>query len=370
MRITRVSVYRRPLTYVGKAYGFGPGRSFSAIDTVVVVLDTDEGLSGCGECCPLPSYLAADADGVVGLAGPIAEALLGHDPRQVERIGARMDARLLGHGYAKSPFDAACWDLLGKSVGQPVWMLLGGRLNDGGPMYRVIPQQDVAATVAELAEHRAAGYRQFQLKVGADPVGDIDRIRATVELLEPGETLFADANTGWTVDDAVRVARATADLDYVFEQPCLTYDECLQVRQRTTLPMKLDECMTDLRSVERAVADGAAEVICLKVHKHGGISRTRRIRDYLVEHRVPMVVEDAWGGEIVTAAHSHLVASTPAELLVSTTDLHHYVEEPTGIGGATTSGGRLLAPDGPGLGVEPDLDSLGGPVAVFELEGT
>lgn len=366
MKITRVSVFRRPLTYVGGEYGFGPGRSFSAIDSVVVMIDTDEGVSGVGECCPLPSYLEADADGVVGLAGVLADAVLGHDPREVGRIEASMDAALLGHRYAKSPFDVACWDVLGRSLGQPVWMLLGGRLNDGGPMYRVIPQTSVTETVAELDEHRAAGYRHFQLKVGDDPDLDIERIRATVPLLQPGEVLYADANTGWSVVDAVRVARATEDLDYVLEQPCLTYEECRQVRRRTTLPMKLDECMTDLAMAERAVQDEVAEVICLKVHKHGGISATRRIRDYLVAHRVPMVVEDAWGGEIVTAALSHLVASTPAPLVAATTDLHNYVVESTGVGGATVAAGRLVAPDRPGLGVEPDLDSLGAPVAVFE----
>ena len=76
------------------------------------------------------------------------------------------------------------------------------------------------------------GYRQFQIKVGADWVQDIDRIRATVPLLKPGEKAMADANQGWRVDNALRVARATRALDFIFEQPCRTYEECLQVRQR------------------------------------------------------------------------------------------------------------------------------------------
>lgn len=367
MKITRITLYKRPLSYVGGTYTWGPGIPLTVADAVVVVVETDTGVSGVGECCPIPSYLPAHAEGIVAAARPLSEAVLGEDPREIGRLEWAMDRKLHGHEYAKSPFDVAFWDIAGKSAGVPVWMLLGGKLIEGVPMYRVAPQNELDATVAELDELRAQGYSQFQIKVGADWEADIARIRTTVPLLHPGETAFADANTGWTVTAAVRVARATEDLDYYLEQPCLTYDECLQVRRRTTLPMKLDECMTDLASVERAVADRAAEVICLKVSKHGGLTKTRRIRDYLVEHRIPMLVEDTWGGEIVTAALSHMAVSTPEALCVASTDLHNYVVESTGTGGATTADGRLFAPDAPGLGVEPDYASLGDPVAVFAL---
>ena len=129
--------------------------------------------------------------------------------------------------------------------------------------------------------------------------------------------------------------------------------------------MKLDECITDLRMAERAVVDRAAEVICIKVSKHGGLSKARRIRDYLAEHGLPMVVEDTWGGEIVTAALAHLAVSTPAHLLVNSTDLHNYVVGTTGTPAPATRDGCLIASDAPGLGLEPDLESLGSPVLDF-----
>lgn len=161
------------------------------------------------------------------------------------------------------------------------------------------------------------------------------------------------------------MARATADLDYHLEQPCLTYEECLHVRQRTTLPMKLDECMSDLFAVERAVQDRACEIVCIKISNQGGLSKARRVRDYLAAHRIPMFVEDTWGGEIVTAALAHLATSTDPDLLRATTDLHNYVVGSTGVGGARAVSGRLLAPDAPGLGVEPAWDELGEPVAEY-----
>jgi L-alanine-DL-glutamate epimerase-like enolase superfamily enzyme len=87
--------------------------------------------------------------------------------------------------------------------------------------------------------------------------------------------------------------------------------------------------------------------------------------NYMVEKRIPVVSEDSWGGEIATAAVAHFAASTPSHYLQNTTDLKNYNTRSTGIGGATARNGRLYAPDTPGLGVVPDFDSLGAPVAEY-----
>ncbi|WP_421703484.1 mandelate racemase/muconate lactonizing enzyme family protein [Aliiroseovarius sp.] len=369
MKITRIRVFKTDLPYVDGAYCWGAGNAIEVARASVVVIDTDAGLSGCGEFTPCgENYMVAHSEGVEALAHLVAPHLLGEDPRQVGRIERLMDHLVQGHGYAKAPFDAACWDILGQACGQPLWMLLGGKLTDGAPMYRVAPQRSPQETIAELNRHRASGYRQFQVKVGGDWATDIDRIRATVPLLEPGEKAMADANQGWRVDNAIRVARATADLDYILEQPCKTYEECQQVRRVAQQPMKLDECLTDLAVAQRIVADRGAEVCCLKISNLGGISKARRVRDFLVDNRMPVVSEDTWGGEITSTVVAHFAASTPAEYLQNSTDLMNYNTRSTGIGGAWAEGGKLYAPDTPGLGVKPDFDSLGTPVATYGEE--
>jgi L-alanine-DL-glutamate epimerase-like enolase superfamily enzyme len=183
-----------------------------------------------------------------------------------------------GHGYAKSPFDAACWDLLGKATGQPVWMLMGGKLIDGAPMYRVVPQKPIDKTLIEMQQHRQLGYRHFQIKVGSDAATDIERIRSAMSVLNPGENAYADANQGWTINEAIRVVRAVHDLDVMIEQPCQTYEECPQVRAHTDLPMKLDECVTGMGVAQRIVQDRAAEVACLTILNLGGLSKACRVR--------------------------------------------------------------------------------------------
>ncbi|MEM9604864.1 MAG: mandelate racemase/muconate lactonizing enzyme family protein [Pseudomonadota bacterium] len=367
MKITRIRVFKTHLPYVGGAYMWGAGNAIETAIASVVVIDTDAGLQGCGEFTPCgENYMVAHSEGVEALARLVAPRLLGEDPRQVARVEQLLDHTVQGHGYAKAPFDAACWDLLGQAADQPVWMLLGGKLTDGASMYRVAPQKATDETLAEMQRHRTNGYRQFQIKVGGDWASDVDRIRAGVGMLEPGEKAMADANQGWRVDNAIRVARATRDLDFILEQPCRTYEECQQVRRVAEQPMKLDECVTGLRAAQRIVADRGAEICCLKISNLGGLSKARRVRDFLVENRIPVVSEDTWGGEITSSVVAHFAASTPTEYLQNTTDLMHYNTRSTGIGGATTADGKLYAPDAPGLGVTPDFDSLGDPVASYE----
>ncbi|MEM7177082.1 MAG: mandelate racemase/muconate lactonizing enzyme family protein [Pseudomonadota bacterium] len=366
MKITHIAVYKADLPYIGRTYAWGRGNAITVAASSVVVIGTDAGIIGCGEFCPCgENYIEAHSEGVEAAARLLAPRLLGADPRQTGMVEQIMDATIRGHGYAKSPFDIACWDILGKSVGEPVWMLMGGKLTDGAPMYRVVPQKAPDEMTREMARYRQTGYRQFQIKVGNDWAGDIERIRATVPHLGPGEKAFADANQGWHVDEAIRVARATRDLDYFLEQPCRTYEECQQVRRRSDLPMKLDECLTDIHMIHRVVEDRGAEAVCLKISKQGGLTKARKMRDYLVEHRMPVICEDTWGGEITTAAVAHFAASTPEEFLVNATDLHNYNTASTGHPGPGTRGGRLYAPDTPGLGVAPDFATLGAPVAVY-----
>ena len=166
MKITRIEAYQAQLPYVGGAYHWGRGNVIRTALTTVITVDTDKEIKGCGECCPIGgNYLAAYAEGIVPALSLLGPALIGKDPRQVHVIERLMDNTLQGHPYVKSAIDAACWDILGQDSGQPVSVLLGGVLTDGGPMYRVVPQKSLEAANREMVEHRASGYRQFQLKV-------------------------------------------------------------------------------------------------------------------------------------------------------------------------------------------------------------
>ena len=270
-----------------------------------------------------------------------------------------MDAALKGHPYVKSGIDVACWDILGQAVGLPVCTLLGGRYGDRVRLYRAISQEAPDAMAAKVAAYRAEGYTRFQLKVGGDPDADVARIRAVSAVLKPGDRLVADANTGWTQHEAVRVVRAVRDSDVYVEQPCPTYEECLAVRRQTDHPFVLDESVDGLDVLLRARADLAMDVVNLKISKLGGLTKTRQVRDLCVAMGVAMTLEDSWGGDIATAAVAHLAHSTPEELRFTSTDFNSYVTVSTAAGAPQRADGFMAAGDKPGLGVVPRADVLG-----------
>jgi L-alanine-DL-glutamate epimerase-like enolase superfamily enzyme len=362
MKIRRILAYRVELPLHEGTYRWSGGKSVSVFDSTIVAVETDDGTTGYGEVCPLgPFYLPAYAEGVRAGIAELGPHLLGEDPRQLVRLNRRMDAALKGHPYVKSGIDIACWDILGKVSGLPVCVLLGGRYGDDFVLYRAISQEAPEAMAGKVAGYRAEGYRRFQLKVGADPETDIARIRAVRSVLESGDVLVADANTGWLMHEAARVVRGVRDLDVYIEQPCATYEECLTVRRRTDHPFVLDENVYGLDMLLRGHADGAMDVANLKIAKFGGLTKTKQARDLCAAIGVAMTIEDSWGGDITTAAIAHLAHSTPPELLFTATDFNSYVTVSTADGAPRRHMGRLAAPTAPGLGVTPRMDVLGPP---------
>ncbi len=352
MRIAAIRTFRVDLPLKEGRYTWADGKFVEVFDSTVVEILTDDGRSGLGEVCPLgPFYLPAYGPGArVGIA-ELAPHLIGLDPRDLTVVEQVMDRALLGHPYVKSALDMACWDLLGQDAGIPLVTLLGGRHGRSVALYRAISQGDADAMADNVAGYRAEGYTKFQLKVGGRASDDIARIRSVANVLEVSDVLVADANTGWTSGDALRVANAVRHVDVWIEQPCRTYAECLGVRRATTLPVILDETIDGTEALLAAHADGAMNAINLKISKVGGLTKARRLRDLCVALGYPMCIEDSWGGDIVTAAIAALAHSTPERFRFSATDFNSYVTVSSAEGAPQRKAGALRASDAPGLGV-------------------
>jgi L-alanine-DL-glutamate epimerase-like enolase superfamily enzyme len=339
----------------------------SVFDSTVVQVETDEGITGYGEVCPLgPFYLPAYAAGCRTGIAEIGPHLIGENPLELGRLNRRMDAAMKGHAYVKSAIDIACWDILGKATGQPVCTLLGGRYGDDFVLYRAISQESPDEMASKVGRYRADGYRRFQLKVGGDPDVDIERIRAAAAQLQPGDRLVADANTGWLPHDALRVIRAVRDVDVYIEQPCLSYEECLTVRRHTDHPFVLDEIIDGIDVLLRGRADLAMDVVNIKISKFGGLTKARQARDLCVSLGIAMTIEDSWGGDIVTAAIAHLAHSTPPDFLFTSTDFNSYVTVSIADGAPWRINGRMAASLAPGLGITPRFEVLGDPIVEVE----
>ena len=366
MKITAIKAWQVDLPLKEGRYNWSGGNFMEVFDSTVVAVETDEGVTGYAECCPLGSaYLPSYAKGVRAGIAEIGPKLIGLDPTDLGPLNRQMDAVLRGHLYVKAPIDIACWDILGKVAGLPVYKLLGGAEQDDVKLYRAISQEDSSVMAEKIAGYRAEGYTKFQLKVGGDANDDIARIRACRAILQPTDILVADANTGWSKADAARVVNAVADLDVYIEQPCMSYEESVSIRRRTSLPFVLDENIGSVGDLVTGIAEDAFDVINLKISKVGGLTKAKLMRDLCVAHGIPMTIEDTWGGDIVTATIAHLARSTPERYCFTATDFNSYVTVSIADGAPQRVNGTMTASDAPGLGIAPKFDVLGDPVLVI-----
>ncbi len=209
------------------------------------------------------------------------------------------------------------------------------------------------------AAQRARGVGVLQLKLGSDPFQDAERVAAVAEAAGPTACILADANGGYTVAQATVAARLLERHGHVLlEQPCPSFEECETVRRCTQLPMVYDEVVTDARSLVRAVREGGAAAVNLKTSRVGGLTGARLLRDLAVAFGLQLVVEDTWGGDLVTAATAHLAASTPPQHLLAASFMNDWSREHIARDCPRSEGGQGTLPRGPGLGVEVDSSAL------------
>ncbi len=367
MKIKQIDVYQVDLPYSGGVYLLSGGREYRGFDATIVRVETACGLEGWGESTPFGStYVASHALGVRAGIAEIAPALIGLDPRRVDRINDAMDAALLGHLHAKTALDVACWDVFGKSVGLPVCELLGGSTGERMPVISSIYAGDPEDMRRRVQDHRARGYTAHSVKIGDDPLLDAARIEAALADRRPGEYFIVDANGGMTVEAALRMLRLLPrGLDFVLEAACPTWRECLSLRRRSNVPMIWDELADSDAAIAMLVADDAAEGIGLKISKNGGLTRGRRHRDICIAAGLTVSVQETTGSDIAFAAIVHLGQTIPRRYLRCVLESRDMVSRRTADGDFPVVGGYVSAPNTPGLGVTPRPDVLGAPVATF-----
>ncbi|WP_297767749.1 enolase C-terminal domain-like protein [uncultured Roseovarius sp.] len=366
-RITRLRLWYLPLTS-HTAYYMADGKTCDTVETVVIALDTDAGLTGWGEVCPIPHYLPAYARGVAPALQELAPVILGGDPVGAEALMAKADAFLPGHVYAKSALDIALWDITGQAAGLPVHALMGGRRQDTLPLYHSITCVEPEQMARIARDAQAQGVTQFQAKLGAsgDWQTDVERLAKVREAVGPRPLVYGDWNCGATTLDAIRVGRGAAHLDVMLEQPCATLEDCARVQAATGLPMKLDELAHDTASLLAAHQLGIMDAVALKLSKFGGLSATRRARDLCLHLGAKMCIECTWGSDIVTAAALHLGAATPPGRVLNVCDLSGYVSPRLASDAPSRSAGRIAPPNGLGLGITIDEGRLGIPDLILD----
>ena len=366
MKIKEIAVWHIDLP-VPSSYKLSGGRSYPTLDDTVVRITTECGIEGWGEACPFGlGYLPAHGLGVRAGIAELAPFLLGLDVRNIDRVNDAMDAVLPGLQYIKSAIDIACYDAFGKSVGLPVHTLLGGREIERMPIAGSITTGTSEEMVAVVDKFRQTGYRAFSIKVGGQDVeGDIARINAVLDARKPGEDYLVDVNRGWTLDTCFRVLAGVHHSDFTLEQPTASLREMRAIRQRTNIPISIDEMLDSTETLLSAITDEACDFVNLKTCKIGGLTKGRKLRDLCQTAGLAVSVQETGGTEIAFTALCHLATSTPKRIFRTVWDPRELAGISFATGGAWVEEGHAFVGDAPGLSLDVDLGKLGEPVAVY-----
>lgn len=362
--IAAVEVYGYDLSYRHGHYTMSGGRVVQSLASTVVRVVTAGGAEGVGEICPLgPTYLPGFAEGARAALAEMGPALLGVEVTNPAAVQQAMHGALAGHPYAKSGVDVACWDAFGAMVGLPVAALLGGVATPRFELYVAIPLGEPEEMVGHVEAAVGEGVHRFQLKVGGAVGDDVRRVRAVLGATGERETVIADANGGWGQFDARRAMETLAPDPRLFiEQPCQTMEACAAVAAGRRHPMLLDEVITDVPALLRAHRLGALDGFNLKIGRVGGLTPARQLRDTAAALGLSVTVEDTWGGDVTTAAVSHLAGSTPPATLLNVSFMNDWTNEHVAGYQPRSEAGVGAVPSGPGLGITVDRAALGRPL--------
>lgn len=323
---------------------------------------TDEGITGLGEVSATPVWSGEDsATAEHVIANFLEPALLGEDPRDIERLTVKMRRAVANHPFTKSGLEIALWDILGKSVNLPVHRLLGGAVRDAVPIKMSVSGAE-PARAAQLAEWAVSkGLTALKVKVGIEPEGDVERVKAVRAAVGPGFRVGADANGGWSPRTAIHTIRRLKDECgiYFAEQPVAPLDLqwLVDVRRNVPVPVMADESCYTLQDAMAIARTGAADILSVYVGKGGGIGPARKMAAVAEGAGLTCTVGSNLELGVACAAMAHLATATigigaeefPCDILGTLAYEHDLLAETLDF-----RDGRIRAPLKPGLGVELD----------------
>ena len=367
MKITRISVYQVDLPLEHPYWLSGGRLKFEVLDATFVKIETDKGFTGWGEGTPWGhTYVPAHGPGIRAGIETMSDFVLGLDPRRVLDVERAMDLALPGHLYAKSPIDMACWDIAGKSAGLPIADLMGGGSRTPRPIASSIGAKTVEETRELIEQYRSKGYVAHSVKIGGNVERDIKRIHDCERNRKSGEIMLYDVNRGWTRQQALKVMSSCEDLNVMLEQPGETLDDVAAIRGKHASAVSIDECLVTLQDAARAAREGIAEIFNIKLNRVGGLTKAARIRDIALAHGIDMFVMATGGSVLADTEALHMAATIPDDNCFAVWACQDMLTKDIANGeGPRNNNGHLYLPELPGLGVEPDENLLGEPVAVY-----
>lgn len=364
--IARIDIGRLDYNVAGTFKFFKPGPDGRVTrPSVLLRITDDDGIEGYGQAVPVPSWTYETVETVMStLQLYLAPVLLGADPTDLADIHHRMNIAIrpafsVGQPLCKAAVDLACHDLAGKRAGQPVFALLGAAHPTPLTLSWTVASPDMNVVERQLAEGRQRGYRNFNIKVGAPQDADYDLALAhRVRAYAPDGFLWADANTGYTPDEALHIAPRLADAGVdVLESPLApTQIRGYQaLRKQGALPILMDEGILAPAEALEFIELGMLDGIAMKPARNAGLWPSVAIVRLLQERGLMVLGSGLTDPDLSLAASAHLFSWAGITHPCALNGPQFLAESYAGA--LSPRGDQLALPVAPGLGV--DIDERG-----------
>lgn len=260
-----------------------PNTRITSIDSVVLKITCDDGSVGFSDSGDTSSWYRGELqESIIAMISNVIapRILLGEDPRNIEKIVAKMDLLVRDNNQAKATVDFALHDLKGKLLGVPVYELLGGRTIEAARQGWVLSAGKPDDVAAEAKRAKDVGFALFKMKIGYGTIqDDIDMVHAVRETVGPDAYLTIDANGFWSYEKALHIIRKidSAGLDLI-EQPLAHWDieGMARLRAAVKTPIYADESAQELHHLKEIIDRRAADGLFIKLQKAGGLVKAQR----------------------------------------------------------------------------------------------
>ena len=356
-RIVSVDIARVDYPLVGEFKFF----KTQARPTIVLRLTDENGVEGFGQSVPIETWTYETIESVeTTLRHYLAPVVLGTDPSDIAGIHARMERAIrpsfsVGQPLAKAAIDLACYDLWGRQTKKPVTALLGGAKTDRVRLSWTINSPTLAGAETLLAQGRALGYSNFNVKVGypQNTTYDVELVRL-VTSFAPDGFHWCDANTSYDLDTAREMAPKFADLGLkALESPLPPnrLRDYQALKRQGALPILMDEGIVAPDEVAEFIALDMFDGIAMKVARCGGLWNATRIAALLREHDLLLFASGLTDPELSMAASAHFFGWAGLELPAALNGPQYIAERGTSDAAFRARGDVMPVPTGPGLGI-------------------
>ncbi len=343
---------------------------------VLVRAVSEHGVVGWGEAPALKDW-GGEFGRYFGESPPIVEtvisnylapAVIGLDVGNIVAAHAQMDAVIKGYPYAKAAVEFALYDIAARSMGQPVHMLLGGRVRDRIPVTHSIGILEIDEAVQECVTVVGEGIRTIKIKIGVDRDRDIEIVRCIREAVGPKIALCVDANEGYpTPGDAVRTIRRMEPYDLIYvEQPVMGIERAAEVARAIDTPVMLDESAWNAHDAIQIAHTRAVDIVSIYTTKPGGLLRAMEVAAVCRAAGIVCNVNGSMETGVGNLANLQFAAAAPAVTLSCVVPISMTAEAQAGqIAGIYYTDdlisepmrlidGAIEVPHGPGMGIEID----------------